>query len=99
MKDRFITVYRITREYGGHEEGGWWYNWHEAIETVHIPRRWSKKPNQHWNQIETLKGQMQRKYADEAWGNIYQANGGVQIDAYIEETYREFETTVTPHYE
>jgi len=96
---KFITVYSITRHYGGPQEGGWWYDWYVPIETIHIPRRWVKKPNQHRNQIETLKSQMKRKYADEALGNIYHSTGGKAIEAYIEETYREFESKVTPHYE
>lgn len=96
---KFITVYKVTRHCGGSEEGGWWYNWYEPAETVNIPRRWAKKPNQHWNQIETLIGQMRRKYADEVWGNIYSVLGGQEINVLGEETYREFESKEVPHYE
>lgn len=28
-KHTYITIYVTTREYGGPEEGGWWYNWTE----------------------------------------------------------------------
>jgi hypothetical protein len=96
---KFITVYKVTRHCGGPEEGGWWYNWYEPIETVCIPRRWAKKPNQHWEQIMTLIGQMKRKYADEIWGNIYSVLGGQEINVLAEETYREYESKVAPHYE
>jgi len=24
----FMAVYEVTREYGGPEEGGWWYDWY-----------------------------------------------------------------------
>lgn len=99
MSEKFITVYRITRHCGGAEEGGWWYNWYEPAETVYIPRRWSKKPNQYGGKIDTLKSQMQKKYAHEAWGNIYSVNGGLLIETRIEETYREYESKVAPHYE
>ena len=26
MAETFLNVYEVTREYGGPEEGGWWYN-------------------------------------------------------------------------
>jgi hypothetical protein len=32
----FINVYTVTRHYGGPEEGGWWYNMGEPIETRSI---------------------------------------------------------------
>jgi len=99
MTEKFITVYQITRHLGGAEEGGWWYNWYEPIETIHIPRRWAKKPNRYWDKINTLKNQMQRKHADRAWGNIYSANDGILVKTYIEETCRENESTECPHYE
>ena len=31
-----LTAYRVTREYGGPEEGGWWYDWYELVD---IPSR------------------------------------------------------------
>lgn len=30
----FVTRYKVTRHYGGPEEGGWWYDRSEADETV-----------------------------------------------------------------
>ena len=30
----FINVYAVTREFAGHEEGGWWFNDFECIKTV-----------------------------------------------------------------
>ena len=29
----YVNVYAITRHYGGPEEGGWWYNTGEPIES------------------------------------------------------------------
>ena len=29
-----ITLYELTREFGGHEEGGWWYDDWNAIDTL-----------------------------------------------------------------
>lgn len=29
-----VTVYEVTKCYGGPEEGGWWYNWQEAVQVT-----------------------------------------------------------------
>ena len=26
-KNRYLNVYEVTQQYGGPEEGGWWYNY------------------------------------------------------------------------
>jgi len=31
----YVNVYRISREFGGHEEGGWWYDWYEFETCIH----------------------------------------------------------------
>ena len=36
MEYNFITVYFVTREYGGPEEGGWWYDWYEMRESFDV---------------------------------------------------------------
>jgi hypothetical protein len=28
----YVNVYRVTREYGGPEEGGWWYEYEHPVE-------------------------------------------------------------------
>ena len=30
---KYVNVYSVTRHYGGPEEGGWWYNAGEPIES------------------------------------------------------------------
>jgi hypothetical protein len=37
---KYINVYEVSSEYGGPEEGGWWYNYYEPIKS--IPVRGSK---------------------------------------------------------
>lgn len=31
---QYVSVYEVTRERGGHEEGGWWYDHHALIYSV-----------------------------------------------------------------
>jgi hypothetical protein len=39
----FITVLRITREYGGPEEGGWWYDDRQVLFERKTTKRIAKK--------------------------------------------------------
>lgn len=32
----FVNVYEVTREFGGFEEGGWYYNWYNCVETIKL---------------------------------------------------------------
>jgi hypothetical protein len=36
----YVNLYRVTRHYGGPEEGGWWYNAGEPLASVPIPGIW-----------------------------------------------------------
>ena len=38
-KHVYVTVYVTTREYGGAEEGGWWYNWTEVYHSMLIGKK------------------------------------------------------------
>lgn len=40
---RFVNAYHVTREYGGPEEGGWWYDSREVLASVQIPERGEKE--------------------------------------------------------
>lgn len=33
----WVNVYRVDRCYGGPEEGGWWYDVYECVESVRLP--------------------------------------------------------------
>ncbi len=30
----YVTLYSVTREFGGYEEGGWYFDWYEPIRSV-----------------------------------------------------------------
>lgn len=32
----YVNVYRLDREYGGPEEGGWWYDMREAVRSTPV---------------------------------------------------------------
>jgi hypothetical protein len=96
--DKFITTYEVDRRYGGPEEGGWWYNWHQPIETIQIPKVFQRKSKRATKRVEALKQRLQAKFADRAWGNIYHSTGGLLIDTYTEIVRRENQTKHRPYY-
>ena len=36
IKPFYVVAYGISRHYGGPEEGGWWYDWHEVLEVHRV---------------------------------------------------------------
>lgn len=66
---KFVTAYAVTHHYGGPEEGGWWYNWYEPVETV------AAEPEK----AETVREELRTKHADQEWGDIYSMEGGVAL--------------------
>jgi hypothetical protein len=86
----WVTVYTVTRHYGGAEEGGWWYNWYTAQESSYTPVRFAearaRKLRKKW--------EMRRMF-----GDIYSVLGGEAVSVHIENTRYDAETTVRPHYE
>lgn len=86
MDKNFVTVYEVTRHYGGPEEGGWWYNWYEPVKG---------EVYRSFNQVEELRDEWMQR--DE--GNIYSVLGVRQYAVYIEEVQHEHATIERPHYE
>jgi hypothetical protein len=84
----FVNVYKVTRHYGGAEEGGWYYNWYTCIETFPV-----KNKNAH-----TVKEELESEHAHHKYGNIYSVLGGQDIAVMIEATPKESETTERPYY-
>ena len=84
-----VNVYKVTREYGGAEEGGWYYNRFTCLETYPVRNKNS----------DTIKEMLLEEYEHEAYGNIYSVLGGAEIDVKIESRPCESETTERPIYE
>ena len=73
----YVNVYSVTRHYGGPEEGGWWYNAGEPVESRIVPNR---------EAAETLREEMEEKHG-KGHGNIYSVLGGVKIEVLIEDEF------------
>jgi len=86
----FVTVYEVTRHYGGPEEGGWWYNWNEPVESVLV------LPSQ---DAEEVVEQMTKRNEYRIWGDIYSVCGGMDILVMVEATQNKYATKCRPHYE
>jgi hypothetical protein len=86
---KWVNAYTITREYGGPEEGGWWYNAYNCEES-HLVFRWN---------LEKTLDKVRKEWDSVKDGDIYSVLGGT--DTWIgEEKHRaESETTVRPRYE
>jgi hypothetical protein len=91
VKSRFvwINVYSITREFGGHEEGGWYYNFYDCI--------FSKKV--HITKIDKSLNQIGERFKGREHGNIYSVLGGEKIGVFPEIKKGESQTKTIPHYE
>ena len=85
----YVSAYAVTRNYGGPEEGGWWYDWYEHLETRPIP---------HPAVTEVIRTSLREKHADEEYGDIYSVRGGVLVRVMLEDEPHEFESTERPYY-
>jgi len=99
MKNRYITVYHVTRHYGGPEEGGWWYNWNKPVETGKIPKKFQGNTSRARNKVDQMVAKLKQDHEHEEWGNIYHMSDGLMVSVFTETNRREFETKVRPHYE
>jgi hypothetical protein len=85
----FVNVYKVTRHYGGAEEGGWYFNWFECLES--FPCRYKNRQEI----MEYLEGE----HAHQKWGNIYSVLDGADLDARWEKSPKESQSTERPYYE
>ncbi|HDR7067001.1 TPA: hypothetical protein QCW42_004107 [Bacillus cereus] len=85
----YVSVYKVTREFGGHEEGGWWFNWYQLLETVPCKNKFSDE----------IKSDLLEEYKNVKHGNIYSVLGGADVEVFIERRAGENKTTEKPIYE
>lgn len=67
-----VTVYAVTRCYGGPEEGGWWWNAREQVTSIPLREAGSVE------EINSILTFLEGRYEDE--GDIYSVRGGVAYD-------------------
>jgi hypothetical protein len=85
----FVNVYEVTREYGGPEEGGWWFNALRCIES--IPCRAEN--------MDTMIQWAKNEYRNIKSGNIYSVLGGSELEVMFEDSPSESETRRKPHWD
>lgn len=85
----YVSVYKVTREFGGHEEGGWYYDRYTCLETIPCKNKFSDE----------IKNDLLEEYKDVKHGNITSVLGGADVQAYIERRPAENETRERPIYE
>ncbi len=85
----FVTAYTVEREFGGREEGGWYFNNYQPIECRRVPEE----------QAEAKKSELEEKHKDVKWGNIYSVLGGTDLQVIIERQAYRNQTKSRPYYE
>jgi hypothetical protein len=84
-----LTVYVITRHYGGPEEGGWWYNMLTPVFST------GKVPARKLNQV---RDRMFRRFGHLQHGDISSVLGGEEINIIAERTPGQHTTRRHPKY-
>lgn len=102
LKVVWINAYRVSRHYGGPEEGGWWYDNYTCIGSMPLS---TDHPELN-NQIDLIKRMMTSAlgwepdaYEKRHGGSRYTVNGGSDFAVLAESSYQASETHVRPHYE
>ena len=86
----YVNAYRITRHYGGPEEGGWWFDCGEPLGSM---------PCMSQRDAKSKVDDMQAKFKHLAEGDINSVLGGAEIRVYIEEEFARVFPETRPRYE
>ena len=96
---QWIHAHIVTREYGGPEEGGWWYNHANLVDTVPLifPREFTTEQClAHAKQIQEF---LVIRHRHEVWGRIYSVTGGQELHITISGKKGRSWPEQRPHYE
>jgi hypothetical protein len=95
----YITVYRVTREYGGPEEGGWWYDAGEVLESINMSNDEEDAENQiSVNVINYYIERFKKSFEEEYDAPLYKI-GGSDLKYTIGTSPGKNYPTRRPHYE
>lgn len=86
----YVNAYRITRRYGGPEEGGWWFDCGEPLSSL---------PCTSQREARAQVDKMQAKFKHLAEGDINSVLGGAEIRVYIEGEFARVFPETRPRYE
>ena len=89
-RPKYINVYRVTRHYGGPEEGGWWYDAGAPLASV---------PIMDGTDTEATREQLAAHFASEACGDIGSVLGGAEVHVTLEPHMATSYPATRPHYE
>ena len=85
----YINVYHVTRHYGGPEEGGWWYNAGQLVESVETTV----------GDADRVRVELHEKHNHKNEGDIYSVLGGVLVEVTPEDHPGADWPAERPHYE
>jgi len=90
MSHQYVNVYEVDRNYGGPEEGGWWYDSGEPVASIQCDER----------QVEQVKTYLWTMYPQiNAKRQRYSVNGGYDLEIHVEEHFAKPWPETRPHYE
>lgn len=84
---KYVTVYELIRAFGGQEEGGWYFDRLEGIESIEIV---GSQTEVHEQAAKVL-AELEAQYAEESDNNIASVAGGRAFRVYVEEKKHENE--------
>lgn len=90
----YVNAYEVTRNYGGPEEGGWWYNLHIPIASIPV---FASSRND--SRIKGVEKSLKALFKDRSYGDIYSMKGGQELGIYVENKFAELYPKMKPHYE
>lgn len=89
---RYVNAYDVDRAFGGHEEGGWWYDTQEPISSVKV-----RNVDQAIDAVDWLDEQWRDYFDDGRDISSVLHTGSLLIT--VEEHYAEYQPKERPHYE
>lgn len=91
MRDiRFVNAYAVSRQYGGPEEGGWWYDAGEPLASV---------PAITDEEVEAAKKMLTERLGWESKHNRYSVLGGDDFEVCVQSHVAKHFPETRPHYE
>jgi hypothetical protein len=112
---RYVGVYLVTREYGGPEEGGWWYDEFQHVASYKLwrpirPVLVSSHWKGHTRSYEHCPTDQQYRFRDSVeerfnhmtylpGGSLGSVLGGEEVRTFFEESAGEHQSQGRPHYE
>lgn len=89
QRARWVNAYSIGRCFGGHEEGGWWYDWYECLASM---------PVEDESEAEAIKEMMAKNLGWENEHDRYSVLGSDDFRCYVEDQRASSESNEVPHY-